>query len=310
MKSLFFTIAVFILLLILPVAGIDRYYMRFLTFLFMWIALSQCWNLSSGYTGYIDFGPVVYFGIGAYSTSISMTLFHNNFFLSTILGGFIAVVIAFIIAIPTLKLKGAYFAIATFAFAESFKQIVLSFDRTFKVNFFKGSHGITLPISTNYTLFYYFMLIISLILFILTYIIDKSKIGLSLKAIRESEETSELIGVNTFFNKILVYLISSFFISTIGGIYAYWITYITPDDVFNIHKTVQMVIMTLLGGIGTIWGPIMGATFLSIIYEFFGTEFVENYLIIVGIIIIIVIVIFPSGLYGLKKWKKFLKQKI
>ncbi len=282
--------------------------MRFLTLLFMWIALAGCWNISSGYTGYIDFGPVVYFGIGAYTNAIMMTYFKIPFLIAFLSGGIIAGLIALIIGTPTLRLKGAYFAIATFAFAESMKQIVLSFDRTFNVSFFQGSHGITLPICTNYKLFYFLMFFCSMIVFIITFIIENSKFGLALKAINESEEASEMIGVNTTGIKLTAYVLSGIIIGIIGGIYSYWVTYITPDDVFNVHKTVQMVIMTLLGGMGSIYGPLIGATFLSVISEVLGAEFVEDYLIIVGVIVILIILIAPSGIAGLKKWKSFLKQ--
>ncbi len=308
MKKLLLILIIFVLVASLPLFGIDRYYMRFFTYLFMWIALAGCWNISSGYTGYIDFGPVVYFGIGSYSTAILMTLLKIPFFISIFAGGIIALIISTFIGLPTLKLKGAYFAIATFAFAESMKQIILCFDRTFHVKFFMGSYGITLPICNNYNLFYYLMLLIAGIIVVITFFIEKTRFGLALKAINESEEASQMIGINTTLIKLSAYMISAFFISVVGGIYAYWVTYITPDDVFNVHKTVQMVIMSLIGGMGTLIGPILGATFLSSISEYLGAEFVENYLIIVGIIVVLVILIEPSGLYGLKKWKKYLKQ--
>ena len=309
MKKIIFFILIFCVALFLPLLGIDRYYMRFFTYLFMWIALSGCWNISSGYTGYIDFGPVVYFGIGAYVTAIAMMTFHISFFISFILGGLVGILIATLIGLPTLKLKGAYFAIATFAFAESMKQIILSFDRTFKVDFFMGSHGITLSICNNYNLFYFLMLIMAGLVVTATFFVEQTRFGLALKAINESEEASRMIGINTTLIKLSAYLISAFFISMIGGIYAYWVTYITPDDVFNVHKTVQMVIMSLLGGMGTLIGPFLGATFLTTVSEFLGAEFVENYLILVGFIVVFVILIEPSGLYGLKKWKKYLKPK-
>jgi len=308
MKKLFGILIILSIVALLPLLGIDRYYMRFFTYLFMWIALSGCWNISSGYTGYIDFGPVVYFGIGSYVTAVAMTMFNIPFFLSVVLAGIIALVISLIMGMPTLKLKGAYFAIATFAFAESMKQIILSFDRTFHIKFFMGSHGITLPISNNYPMFYYLMLFMAGIVVVTTFFVEKTRFGLALKAINESEQASEMIGIDTTMIKLSAYMISAFFISIIGGIYAYWVTYITPDDVFNVHKTVQMVIMSLLGGMGTLIGPVLGATFLSTVSEYLGAEFVENYLIIVGIIVVLVILIEPSGLYGLKKWKKFLKQ--
>ncbi len=309
MKKLIISILFFSAIALFPLFSADRYYIRFLTYLFMWASLAQCWNISSGFSGYIDFGPVAYFGIGAYATTISMTMFHYPFFLALLISSFVSVLIAIFIAFPTLRIKGAYFAIATFAFAETVKQIVLSFDRTFHVSFFKGSYGITLPISTDSNIFYYYMLFVCFTIFIVTFFIENSRLGIALKAISESEEASELIGINTFFCKILVYSISAFFISLIGGIYAYWITYITPDDVFNIHKTVQMVIMTLLGGVGTLYGPLIGAVFLNVISELLGTTFIEDYLILVGIIVILVIMIQPEGIYGIKKWKKFLKLK-
>ncbi len=296
-------------LAIVPFAGVDRYYLRFLTLLFMWIALSGCWNISSGFTGYIDFGPVVYFGIGSYTTAIMMTLYKMPFVISFISGGIIAGIIALIIGAPTLRLKGAYFAIATFAFAESMKQIVLSYDRTFNANFFNGSHGITLPICTNYFLFYFLMLLMAVLVVIITFFIENSKFGLALKAINESEVASEMVGIDTTKIKLTAYTISGILIGIIGGIYSYWVTYITPDDVFNVHKTVQMVIMTLLGGMGTLFGPVIGATILSIVSEVLGAEFVEDYLIIVGVIVVLIILIAPSGIAGIKKWKFSFKQK-
>ena len=304
MKKLFFILLVILISAILPSVGIDRYYIRFFTYMFMWIALASCWNISSGYSGYIDFGPVAYFGIGSYTTAIIMSSILTPFIFSIIMGGICSFFMALIIGIPTLRLKGAYFAIGTFAFAESLKQIILSFDRTFNVDLFKGSHGIILPISSNSSLFYYSMLTVASIVLLTAYFIEKSNIGLALKAIKESEEASEMIGINAARIKLFVYSISAFFIGIVGGIYAFWVTYITPDDVFNIHKTVQMVIMTLLGGMGTLIGPVLGATFLTAISEYFGAEFVENYLIIVGIIIILVIIVEPTGLLGFKKWGK------
>lgn len=307
LKKLFFILLIISIIACLPYIGIDRYYIRFFTYLFMWIALASCWNISSGYTGYIDFGPVVYFGIGSYATAILMSAINFPFVFSIIISGICAILIAIFIGMPTLKLKGAYFAIGTFAFAESMKQIVLTFDRTLNVEFFMGSHGITLPITSNYNLFYYSMLTVASLIVLTTYFIENSKIGLALKAINESEEASEMIGINTTWLKLFAYITSAFFIGIVGGIYAYWVTYITPDDVFSIHKTVQMVIMTLLGGMGTLLGPVLGATFLSFVSEYFGAEFVEDYLIIIGIIIILVIIVEPTGLLGFKKWKRFLK---
>jgi branched-chain amino acid transport system permease protein len=266
--------------------------------------MAGCWNIMSGYTGYIDFGPVVYFGIGSYATAIGMTKYGMPFFPSAVLSGIISVLIALPVGITTLRLRGAYFAIATFAFAETMKQVVLEFDRTFGVSFFQGSHGITLPIGGHdNTFFFYCFLAVTFGVILVHYGIEHSKFGYGLKAIHEAEGAAEIAGVNTTGVKLRAYVNSAFFLGVLGGIEAYWITYITPGDVFNVHKTVQMVIMTLLGGMGTFLGPIIGASFLTVLSEILGTAFVEYYLIMVGAIIIAVILIMPRGVVGtIKEW--------
>ena len=227
-----------------------------------WAGMAGCWNLMSGYTGYIDFGPVVYFGIGSYATAILMTKYGVSFFPALACSALVSGLIAIPIGIPTLRLRGAYFAIATFAFAETVKQVSLEFDRTFNVSFFEGSHGITLPISPHdNTFFFYCIFAVTMVVVSLHYWIEHSKFGYGLKAIHEAETAAELAGVDTTRTKLKAYLISAALLSLYGGIEAYWITYITPSDVFNVQKTVQMVIMTLLGGMGTLLGPIVGAAF-------------------------------------------------
>ncbi|MEI8181836.1 MAG: branched-chain amino acid ABC transporter permease [Desulfomonile sp.] len=289
---------------LVPFFTSSEYILRIVTVVIFWIGMAGCWNIMSGYTGYIDFGPVVYFGIGSYATAIGMTKYGMPFFPSAVLSGIISVLIALPIGITTLRLRGAYFAIATFAFAETMKQVVLEFDRTFGVSFFQGSHGITLPIGGHdNTFFFYCFLAVTFGVILVHYGIEHSKFGYGLKAIHEAEGAAEIAGVNTTGVKLRAYVNSAFFLGVLGGIEAYWITYITPGDVFNVHKTVQMVIMTLLGGMGTFLGPIIGASFLTVLSEILGTAFVEYYLIMVGAIIIAVILIMPRGVVGtIEEW--------
>jgi len=204
-----------------------------------------------------------------------------------------------------LRLKGAYFAIATFAFAEAMKQVALEFDRTFKVALFHGSDGIILPISGfGNTFFFYCFFVTTIAIVLIHIVIEHSKFGYGLKAIHEAEAAAETSGVDTAGIKLRAYMTSAFFLGIIGGAEAYWITYINPADVFNVNKTVQMVIMTLLGGMGTFLGPIVGASFLTILSEVLGTKFVEYYLIMVGAIIIVIILIMPKGIVGTVKDRK------
>ncbi len=303
-KAVLLAAAVFVTLILVPAFCHQGYALRLMGMIFMGIALASCWNIMSGYTGYIDFGPAAYFGIGAYATALLMVRGGVPFFLSIVLGGVVAVAFAVPVGLPTLRLRGAYFAIATFAFAEATRQAVLEWDRVLGVNFFQGSHGITLPIGPSHQFFYYTFLVIMTVLFVITYLVERSRMGYALKAIHEAEDAAELIGVNTLKIKIYAYAISAFFTAVIGGVDAYWLTYITPNDVFSVHITIKMVIMCLLGGMGTLLGPVVGASFLTLISEPLWARFPYDYLIIIGVIIVLVIVAMPKGIVGtLLEWK-------
>jgi len=294
------------LVCLIPAVTASEYLVRIAALVIFWIGIAGSWNIMSGYTGYIDFGPVVYFGIGSYVTAIAMTKYGSPFLVAAVLGGAIAGLTALPIGLTTLRLRGAYFAIATLAFAETMKQVALEFDRTFGVSLFEGSHGITLPISDHGNAFFFYCILAVTAGVVMThYRIEHSKFGLGLKAVREAEEAAEIAGVNTRAIKLRAYVTSAFFLAMFGGIEAYWNTYITPADAFSVHKTVQMVIMTLLGGMGTLLGPIVGGAFLTIVSEILGARFVEYYLIMVGVIIIGVILIMPKGIVGsIKEWKE------
>jgi len=251
----FLLVALGVVLLVVPGMGLSGYMVRLLAIIFLWIAKTGCWNIVAGYTGYIDFGAVGYFGIGSYATALLMAKGHVPFLISILIGAVISGLFALPIGLPTLRLRGAYFGIATLAFAEAMKQILLEFDKTVGIAFFDGPHGITLPIGPGNTFFYYLGLIVMLAVIGTTYWIERSKFGYGLRAIREAEHAAELSGVNTLREKIKAYMISAFFLGLIGGIEAYWLTYITPHMVFDVLITIQMVVMALLGGIGTMWGP-------------------------------------------------------
>lgn len=270
------------------------YWIRVLTTLFMWIALAESWNTIGGYTGYIDFGHVAFFGIGAYATSILTVTLGLPFFLSLLNAAILAMIAAIVIGIPTLGLRGAYFAIATWAFAEMMKQLALVLDIT------GGAHGITMPPLLNPQFFYYLMFTAMLLMILTNYLIRRSKFGYNLRAIRESEVTAEMLGINSYANKLFAFALSAFFPGLIGGIFAYWITFIYPFDVFDALRTDQMVVMVLFGGLGTAAGPIIGATILTFLQEFLWLKFPPIlYLIFLGAILVAVIMFLPDGIVGI-----------
>jgi branched-chain amino acid transport system permease protein len=283
---------------LLPLLGWQGYRLRLLALVFMWVALAGCWNLISGYTGYIDFGPVAYFGIGSYCTALLMIKGGVSFFSSVLLSGLACAAFACVIGWVTLRLQGAYFAIATFAVAEALKQVILEADRVTGIEFFGGSHGLTLPAPPSEIFFYYLFLFFMGLVITLTYLLSRSKFGYGLRAIREAEGAAELSGVPTLRVKMQAYMLSSSLVGCIGGTEAYWLTYIISDDVFNVMRTIQMVIMTLLGGMGTTLGPVIGGTFLTLVSEYLGARLVYDYLILVGGVIILVVILLPRGVVG------------
>lgn len=296
-------IVFFLFPLVRGTAGVSDYVVRFLAILFLWVGKAGCWNIVAGYTGYIDFGAVGYFGIGSYAGALLMSKGQVPFFYSMLISGLVAGVIALPVGMPTLRLKGAYFGIATLAFAEAIKQIVLEFDGTFGVRFFEGPHGITLPIGPGNEFFYYVSFAVMLAIMGLNRWIERSKFGYGLKAIRESELTAELSGVDTLKTKMAAYTISAFFLGVIGSVEAYWLTYITPHMVFDILITIQVIVMTLLGGMGTVLGPVIGALFLTFIYEMLYKDFPYTYGIIVGFVIMFAVLLMPKGIVGTFKEK-------
>jgi len=291
-------IVIMIGLLVVPFAGFSGYLIRLLAMIFLWIGKTGCWNIISGYTGYIDFGAVGYYGIGSYVTALLMSKGHIPLLVSILMSGLVSAVIALPIGLPTLRLKGAYFGIATLAFAEAMKQIILEFDKTVGVNFFDGPHGITLPIGPKNEFFYYVGFVVMMVVIGITYWIRRSKFGYALRAIHEAEQAAELSGVDTLSAKIKAYMISAFFLGIIGGIETYWLTYITPHMVFDVLITIQMVVMSLLGGVGTVFGPVVGASFLTILYELLHRDFPYTYTIIVGFIVVVVVLLMPKGIVG------------
>ena len=307
MKKYGVWIIVFVCLVFLPLLKLEGYYYRTLCGILLWVGLASAWNITSGFTGYIDFGAVGYFGIGNYATALLMTKAGIPFFAALVISGLISTFIAVFIGRYTMKLRGVYFGIATLAFAEAVKQIVLEFDRTFKVTVFEGSHGITLPIAHDEAFFYYTFLVVVAGIVLTAFMIDRNKFGYALKAIKEAEGSAELAGINTRRYKVSAYALTAFLIGILGGINAYWLTYISPLDVFNVIHTINIIIMALFGGIGTVFGPVIGAFVLSIANEVIGAKFLYTYLLMLGVILLLVVIFLPQGFIGLLSLRRFKK---
>ncbi|WP_136592163.1 branched-chain amino acid ABC transporter permease [Salinigranum halophilum] len=294
-----------VVLVALPMA-LDAFWTRIGLGALMWIGLAQSWNMIGGYAGYLDFGHGAYFGIGAFATGAVMVSFELPFLAGFVVAAAAAAVIAYLVAVPTLRLTGAYFAIATWALAEAFKQLALNLDIT------GGTFGLSLPTTAtsfglpvgelSTTLFYYLMLILCLATIAVSYVLfERSKFGFRVKALRDDEDAAESLGIDTTRVKRQVYVLSCAVAALFGSVHAYFITFIHPNDVLAAIITDQMVIMALLGGLGTIAGPVIGGVLVFLLQRlssvFLGQSTI--YLPLIGVLIMFVVLFAPSGVVGL-----------
>jgi branched-chain amino acid transport system permease protein len=291
-------LAILGVLVFLPL-GIGPYPVRLATVIFMWAALAGSWNLLAGYAGAVDLGPVVYHGLGAFVTAAGMVKGGLPFLLSLGLAGLVAMAIALAVGTPTLRLRGAYFAIGTLALAESGKQLALAWDRLTRIPLTGGSAGISLPLDANYVLFYYVMLVLMTSVIAAALWLRDSKFGYGLRAVGENDLLAEASGVDIHGLRRRLYVGSALVIALTGGTAGYWLSYVNAAEVFSASITFQMVVMALLGGLGTPFGPVLGAAFLTLSSELLGTRFVYHYLIAIGVIIVTIPLFLPAGLVGL-----------
>jgi branched-chain amino acid transport system permease protein len=284
------------LLLAFPLVVQDAFLLRLFTEAIMWIGLAVTWDLVAGYIGYLNFGHGVFFGFGAYTTAILFTKAGLSFWVSMSLGGGVAALAALVIGWPVLRLRGAYFAIATWAFGRAVMQLALVLDVT------GGPDGLRLPPFLNPHFFAYVMLgLVGATYVILWVLLERAPFGLKLKAIREDESGSLAIGLNPAKLKLQAFILSAAPAGLIGGVYAYWITFIDPPSVFGDLVTDQAVVMAVFGGMGTLIGPAIGAVFFLTFKTYFWaylSDYQVLYLIILGLAIAACVVFLPDGIWG------------
>jgi branched-chain amino acid transport system permease protein len=253
----------------------------------------------AGYAGSVDLGPVVHYGVGAFATAAFMLKAGLPFLVSVTLAGLVAMAIAYALGTPTLRLRGAYFAIGTLALAESAKELALAWDRFIPFPLTGGSAGVSLPLASGYGVFYYVMLVLMAGVTGGALWLRRSKFGYGLRAVGENDRLAEASGVDIHRLRRRLYVGSAFVIALTGGTAGYWLSYINAQEAFSAAITFQMVVMTLLGGLGTPFGPVLGAAFLTLVSEYLGTRLVYYYLIVIGGIIVAISLFAPAGLSGL-----------
>jgi len=289
-SKMFLSAATIITILIfLPFIYPNLYILSFLITIFISTILAESFNIFSGYSGLVCLGYAAFYGIGAYASAILINSGISPF-ISFIISGVAGVALAAFIGSITLRLRSIYFVMVTFSFGEILREIFRNWKAV------GGALGITLPPTYTYVAVYFVTLLTMLTCVVVTYKLEKSKIGLYLVAIRENEEAAEALGINVFKYRIIAFCLSCFFPSVTGGLYAWWMTYIDPPTVFSILVSLNAIIMTTFGGKGTWLGPILGALILGTIGEILWANFPYAYLSIYAVALILIILFLPEGL--------------
>ncbi|MBI5032782.1 MAG: branched-chain amino acid ABC transporter permease [Chloroflexi bacterium] len=269
----------------------------------MLVILASSINIIMGYTGYVSFGHIVFFGLGGYLAFFLMKEFQVQFMIAALIGGVGASLIAFLIGIPVLRLRGAYFALATIGINEAFRTFFTNFD------LFGGAVGMFFNFSVYDAyggaknagqLAYYAMAVLTLATIATSFIIKKSKFGLGLMAIREDQDASMVLGIDPARLKVLTYTISAFFPAVAGAIFFFKNGLIEPHPAFDLYRSIEALVMVMLGGYGTVTGPIVGA----VVYERLRGFLITNptlsnaHLVIAGVMLLLIVLFVTAGVIG------------
>jgi len=288
-------IAVALVVLCAAPLGINAYWLRILTTVLMYVIVTQGLNVIVGIAGYHAFGNGVFFGIGAYACGSAMVAgmpFAVGLFLAVV----VSAACAFILGWPILRLKGHYFAIATVALNLAAVQIIIQIG-----GITGGAQGLALPLSDwepkpLYIALYYLMLAGAVASTAIVAVLLRRPLGFALRAIRDSERAAAVMGINTTKAKVYAWSISAAVTGFAGGVWAYWITFIEPSSAFDPAVGVKAYIMLIIGGMGSILGPVIGAFVLEIVSTLVWSGFLQAHQLILGVLIVIVCLVAPKGI--------------
>ena len=282
------------LLLLLPATHPTDNLIRILFITAVWTTTSLGWNLLGGMTGQVSFGFAVFFGLGAYTTALLMHAGHSPYF-GFVGGAAIAMLASFLIGLPTFRLRGPYFVIATIGVTEAVRVIMNNLDVTGGASGYRITE--TRPFSQNE---HYYSAIAAVALAVLiSTLIANSKFGLALRAIKQDEEAAADLGVNPYTSKLWVHAIAAGLTGIAGGIYARRAMFFYPGDVFAFQTGISILLMPVIGGIGTVWGAVMGGVIFGVVEEELVVHFPNFHLLIYGSLLIAIILLEPDGLLGL-----------
>jgi branched-chain amino acid transport system permease protein len=304
MKSIrWSTLIVILLLVAFPVLVPSDYYRHILILALMWVVIGSSWNLLSGFTGQVSFGHAIFFGTGAYAAGLCVTKLGISAWWGMLLGGPAALLVGLVIGWICFRLRGPYFALATIAIGEIFRLVA-----TVWRNFTDGMQGILIIQTFRSKIpYYYLALTLAAACIYAIYRVLNSKWGYYFVAIREDQDAAEAMGISSFRYKSLSLMISSFFTGLAGAFYMNYMAFIDPHVVFSLHHiSIMAILVGIIGGVGTLWGPPVGAFVMVLLQETFRSSFFglfprwvsEAHVLAFGLLVIFVIRYLANGIVG------------
>jgi branched-chain amino acid transport system permease protein len=282
----------FLVLVTIPLWGSD--YLLLLGLLFcLYVALAQMWNLLAGYSGLLSLGQQAFIGFGGYTMAVTTSYYNINIWVSVLTGGLFSVLLALVMSLFIFRMSGIFFAIGTWIFAEI---LLLWFSNWEYVKYGTGLF-VKPPNPPSMTMIYYAALTMGVGALVAVYLILRSKIGLGLMAMRDNEAVSASMGVEIFRSKLFCFLVAAFITGTTAGVLYVFQIFIQPYKAFAMDWTVNLVFIVIIGGIGTIEGPIVGS-FIYVLLSQYLSEYGHISLLLLGIIAIFIILVAPKGIMG------------
>jgi len=306
-KQVSFPIIVLIVLILFPLVITQPFPQHVMILVFIFGMIGVAWNIMGGYAGMFSFGQVAFFGIGAYTSSFLLITYHITPWVGLIIGGLVSACVGAAIGYPCSNLRGHYFAIASIAFGE----IIRTHFNNWKL--IGAAEGMTLPMleesfknfmfhSTKLP-YYYIILAFLIMSLIICYFVATSKMGYYFRAIKESHDVAKVLGINVVRYRLMAIMISAFLTAMAGTFYAQYVLYLDPESVLILPISVQIVLISMLGGAGSIMGPVIGAAILMPVSEvtrvMLGHKGTGMDMMIYGAIITLISVYQPKGVWGL-----------
>lgn len=257
----------------------------------MFTVLATSWALFSGPTHYISLATAAFFGLGTYTMGLGLD--HLPFWLLVVLAGLFGAIMAGIIGLATLRLSGVYFVIFTLGLAEMTRQIITYIQNA------TGQKGILISIWFEESTFYWMLVALAALIFLVGWLIGRSRLGFALRIIGDDEEVARHSGINTALSKVLLFMIPGSVAAMTGAIIAPRYGYIEPLIAFTPMLSFQVVIMALLGGTGRLWGPLVGVIPFSILWELISASFPNQTTLLLGLSFLIIVYLLPQGFVGL-----------